>query len=102
MPISNRDIIDSIRDIGICLQSMIKTRYHKNVKIIFTKGKYKSLYLSFYRSPYVYQFYVEDRHGYYIMYLLRNDKVVKKDIIKLEELIDRFYQKMIYFFRIIN
>lgn len=102
MPISNRDIIGSIHDIGICLQSMIKTRYHKNVKIIFTKGKYKSLYLSFYRSPYVYQFYVEDRHGYYIMYLLRNDKVVRKDIIKLEELIDRFYQKMIYFFRIIN
>jgi hypothetical protein len=102
MPLNNRDIIKSINDIGLCLQSMIKTRYKKSVKPIFTKGKYKSLYISFYRSPYVYQFYIEDRNGYYLTYLLKNEKVVKKELIKHEETIDRFYQKMIYFFRIIN
>lgn len=102
MTISNRDIIKRITDIGTILQAMIKTRYRKNVKVIYTSGKYKSLYLSFYRSPYVYQFYVEDRHGYYMVYLLKNEKVVRKDTIYSEERIERFYQKMIYFFRIIN
>ena len=102
MTISNRDIIKRITDIGTILQAMIKTRYRKNVKVIYTSGKYKSLYLSFYRSPYVYQFYVVDRHGYYMVYLLKNEKVVRKDTIYSEERIERFYQKMIYFFRIIN
>lgn len=102
MSLSNRDIIKSIKDVGLCLQSMIKTRYNKNVKLIFTTGKYKSLYVSFYKSPYVYQFYVEDRNGYYNVYLLRNENIVRKDMIKREELIERFYQKMIYFFRIIH
>ena len=102
MPINNRDVIKSIQDVGLCIQAMIKTRYRKNVKLIFTTGKYKSLYLSFYRSPYVYQFYVEDRIGYYNVYLIKNEKVVKRDYIKREELIERFYQKMTYFFRIIN
>lgn len=98
MAITNRDIIKSIYDVGLCIQAMIKTRYHKNVKLIFTKGKYKSMYVSFYKSPYVYQFYIEDRNGCYMVYLLRNEKIIKKDFIKREELIERFYQKMIYFF----
>lgn len=102
MPLNNRDTIKSIREVGLCLQSMIKTRYRKNVKLIFTSGKYKSLYVSFYKSPYVYQFYIEDKNGYYNVYLLRNENVVRKDMIKREELVERFYQKMIYFFRIIH
>ena len=101
MAITNRDIIKSIYDVGLCIQAMIKTRYHKNVKLIFTKGKYKSLYLSFYRSPHVFQFYIEDLNGHYMVYL-KNEKIVKKDYIKREETISMFYQKMIYFFRIIN
>lgn len=102
MPLSNRDVIKSIKDIGLILQSMIKSRYHKNVKPIYTSGRYKSIHISFYRSPYVYQFYVEDRHGYYLVYLLRNEKIVKRDTIYSEERIERFYQKILYFFRITN
>lgn len=102
MAITNRDIIKSIYDVGLCIQAMIKTRYHKNVKLIFTKGKYKTLYLSFYRSPHVFQFYIEDLNGHYMIYLLKNEKIVKKDYIKKEETISMFYQKMIYFFRIVH
>lgn len=102
MSLTNRDVIKSIKDIGLCLQSMIKSRYHKSVKLIFTTGKYKSLYLSFYKSPYVYQFYVEDRNNNYTVYMLKNEKISRKDTIYHEERIERFYQKMLYFFRIIN
>lgn len=102
MALSNRDVIKSIKDIGLVLQSMIKSRYRKNVKPIYTYGRYKSLYISFYRSPYVFQFYVEDRRGYYSIYLLKNEKIIKKDTIYSEERIERFYQKLLYFFRIIN
>lgn len=99
---NNRDYIKNIKDIALCLQTMIKTRYGKKVKPIFTSGKYKSVHISFYRSPYVYQFYVEDRVGYYIVYLLKNEKIVKKDLLKKQELIETFYQKIMYFFRITN
>lgn len=99
---NNRDYIKSITDIGLILQALIKNRFRKTVKIIYTKGKYKSLYVSFYRSPYVYQFYVEDHAGYYLMYLIKNDKIVKKELIRKEELVNTFYQKLGYFFRIIN
>ena len=50
-----RERIGSIKDIGVCLQSIIKSRYNKNVKLIYTKGLYKSLYVSFYKN-YVFQF----------------------------------------------
>lgn len=99
---NNRDYIKSIKDIALCLQTMIKTRYRKSVKPIFTSGKYKSAHISFYRSPYVYQFYIEDRVGYYHIYLLKDEKIVKRDTINKPELIERFYQRMIYFFRITN
>lgn len=96
-----RDIITSIRDIGLCLQTMIKTRYKKKTKPIYTNGKYKSLFISFYKNQ-AWQFYVQDKSGYYLICLLRNERLVRKDIVRREELIERFYQKMIYFFRIIN
>ena len=100
--IDRQDCIKSLEDIGRCLQTIIKTRYRKNVKLIYTKGKYKSVYISFYRSPYVCQFYVEDQHNRYMIYLLKNDKVVRKDTIKLNETVERFYQKICYFFQVVN
>lgn len=101
--IDKKDYIRSLEDIGRCLQVMIKNRTKKNVKFIITKGsKYRSMYISFYRSPHVYQFYIEDRHGRYMVYLLKNDKVVRQDYIKNNELIDKFYQKIQHFFSIIN
>lgn len=100
--IDKRDCIKSLDDVGRCLQTIIKTRYKKNVKLIFTNGKYRSLYLSFYKSPYVFQFYVEDRHGRYMVYLLKNDKIARKDMIKNNEIIEQFYKKIRYFFNIIN
>lgn len=100
--IDRRDYIKSLDDVGRCLQTIIKTRYKKNVKLIFTDGKYRSLYLSFYKSPHVFQFYVEDRHGRYMIYLLKSDKVVRKDMIKNNETIEMFHKKICYFFNIIN
>lgn len=101
--IDKKDYIKSLEDIGRCLQVMIKNRIHKNTKIIIsTSGRYRSLYMSFYRSPHVFQFYIEDRHGRYMIYLLKNDKIVRKDYIKNNELIEKFYQKIQYFFGIIN
>lgn len=99
---TDRDIIKSINDIGLCIQSMIKTHLHKSVKPIYTSGLYKSMFISFYRSPYVYQFFVEDKKNYYKIYLFRNEKLVKKNVINKEERVEIFYQKMMYFFRIIN
>jgi hypothetical protein len=98
---NNRDCIKNIKDIMLCLQTMIRTRYGKKTKIIFTKGLYKSAYTSFYKSPYVWQFYCEDKVNRYVLYLLKNEKIVKKDIFKKEELIDNFYKRLIYFFYII-
>jgi hypothetical protein len=96
----NKDYINSLQDIMICLQTMIHTRFHKRVKIIFTDGKYKSAYTSFYKS-YTWQFYVENKVSYYKIYLLKNERIIRHDIIRMNESIERFYQKMIYFFRLI-
>lgn len=98
---NNRDYINSIKDMMICLQTMIRTRYNKKTKIIFTKGLYKSAYLSFFRSPYVWQFYCEDKVNKYVLYLLKNEKIVKKEIFNKQELVEHFYRKLIYFFYII-
>ena len=99
---TNRDIIKSIHDIGLCIQSMIKTRLRKNVRPIYTKGIYKSMFISFYRSPYDYQFFVEDKSNYYKIYLFRNEKIVRKAVINKEERVELFYQKMTNFFLTIN
>ena len=98
---NNRDYIKDIKDIMLCIQTMIRSRYNRKTKIIFTKGKYKSAYLSFYKSNYVWQFYCEDRLTNYMLYLLKEDRIVKKELIRKEELIDLFYKKLIYFFRLI-
>ena len=66
---NNRDYIKSIKDIMLCLQSMIRTRFNKQVKIIFTDGRYKSAYTSFYKN-YTWQFYVENKVAHYNIYLL--------------------------------
>lgn len=95
----NRDIISSIEDIMLCLQAMIRNRFGKKTKIIFTKGKYKSAYISFYRTSYVWQFYVEDKVNHYMVYLLKNEKIIKKEMIRREELVEQFYRKILYFFR---
>lgn len=100
--ISSRDYIKSIEDIGRCIQVIIRSRYRQKSKFIITKGIYKSLYISFYKSPYVCQFYIEDRHDKYIVYLLKNDKIVRKDTVLKNELIEHFYKKLLYFFGVIN
>jgi hypothetical protein len=98
---NNRDYIKDIKDVMLCLQTMIRSRYGKKTKIIFTKGKYKSAYTSFYKSPYVWQFYCEDKVNCYMLYLLKDDKIIRKELIRKEELVDNFYRKLIYFFRLI-
>jgi len=96
---TNKDFITRLSDIMLCIQSMIHTRFHKRVKIIFTDGRYKSAYVSFYKN-YTWQFYVENRVAYYKIYLLKNEKIVRQDIIRNNETIERFYQRMFYFFRL--
>jgi hypothetical protein len=95
---NNRDYINSISDIMLCLQSMIRTRFNKKTKIIYTKGRYKSAYLSFYRN-HVWQFYVEDKVNHYMVYLLKNENIVWKDFFNKKELVEHFYKKMLTFFR---
>ena len=95
---NNRDYINSISDIMLCLQSMIRTRYNKKTKIIYTYGRYKSAYTSFYRN-HVWQFYVEDKINHFTVYLLKNEKIVEKEIFNKKELVERFYQKMLRFFK---
>lgn len=98
----NKEHIKTITDIGLCLQAMIRTRYKKKSRPIYTKGRYKTAYMTFYRSPHVFQFYIEDRNSVYNIYLLKNDKIIKKDAIIRNESIDRFYIRMSHFFSIIN
>lgn len=98
---NNRDYIKNIKDIMLCLQTMIRSRYGKKTKIIFTKGKYYSAYISFYKSPYVIQFYCEDKVNLYKLYLLKNEKIVHNDFINKKELIEHFYTKINRFFRFI-
>ena len=95
------DKISKLEDIGLILQSMIKTRYYKNTKIIYTPGMYKSFYISFYTHGYVWQFYVVDKHAYYMIYLLKNEKSIKKYVLCKNELISTFYEKISHFFRLI-
>lgn len=95
----NRDIIKTIEDIMLCLQAMIRNRFSKKTKIIYTRGKYHSAYISFYRNSYVWQFYVDDKVNYYMVYLLKNEKIIRKEMIRREELIENFYRKILYFFR---
>lgn len=99
---NTREHIQSISDIGLCLQTMIRNRYKKKTKPIYTHGRYKSLYITFYRSPHVFQFYVEDRMNSYMVYLLKNEKIVRKDIVQKNESIERFYTRMSHFFHIVN
>lgn len=94
----NRDYIKNIKDIMLCLQTMIRTRFNKRTKIIFTTGLYKSAYISFYKSPYVFQFYCEDRVNRYVLYLLKNEKIIKKELFNKQELVEQFYKKLVYFF----
>jgi hypothetical protein len=96
---NNRDIIKTLEDIMLCLQAMIRNRFGKKTKIIYTRGKYKSAYLSFYKNPYLWQFYVEDRVSHYMVYLLKNEKIIRKEMIRKEESVEQFYRKILYFFR---
>lgn len=97
---NNRDYIKNIKDIMLCLQAMIRTRFGKKTKIIFTRGLYKSAYISFYKAPYVWQFYCEDKVNKYVLYLLKNEKIVRKEVINKQELVENFYRKLIYFFNL--
>lgn len=101
MNITKNDNIKSIRDIGLCLQTMIRNRFNKKTKVIQTDGsKYPSLYISFYKN-HTWQFYIQDKVSYYIVFLLKNDKVVRKEIVRHNEYISTFHGKMMYFFRLI-
>lgn len=97
---TNKDYITSISDIMLCIQSMIHTKFNRRVKIIYTDSRYKSAYTSFYKN-YTWQFYVENKVAHYNVYLLKNNKIVRKDVILNRETIERFYQRMFYFFRLI-
>ena len=97
---NNRDYIENIRDFGLCIQNLVKTRFNKDVKLIFTKGRYKSMYVSFYKN-HLWQFYIEDKQSCFEVYLLKDNKIVRKDTFLKKETVERFYQKMMYFFRMI-
>lgn len=97
--LDNRDYIKNIKDIMLCLQTVIRTRYKKRTKIIFTKGRYKSAYISFYKPPYTIQFYCEDKHDKYILYLLKNERVVQREFINKKELVEYFYVKISRLFK---
>ena len=99
--LDNRDYIKNLKDIMLCIQTMIRTRFGKRTKIIFTKGMYYSAYISFYKAPWVIQFYCEDKMNNYKLYLLKNDRVAHKEVINKQELIEQFYVKLSRFFRII-
>ena len=95
------DILRSIKDIGLCLKTLIKARFNKNTKVIYTSsGRYKSLYISFYKN-HIWQFYIEDKVSYYMIYLLKDNKVAKKDVLKKGETIDRFYTRILHFINLI-
>lgn len=95
------DILRSINDIGLCLKTLIKARFNKNVKLIYNSaGRYKSLYVSFYKN-HIWQFYIEDRISYYIIYLLKDNSVIKKDIFKKGDTIDHFYTRILHFIHFI-
>jgi len=98
MPLNNREYIKNIKDIMLCLQTMVKTRFGKKTKIIFTSGKYKSAYMSFYKAPRVWQFYCEDRVSNYMLYLVKDDKVIRSEMIRKSELIEHFYTKISHLF----
>lgn len=97
---AKQEILKSINDIGLCLKSMIKTRYNKKVRLIYTSGKYKSLFLSFYKN-HVWQFFVEDRYNYYLVYMLKDDKVIRKSVLRKNISIDQLYRELTYFFNLI-
>lgn len=101
MNITNQEKIKSINDIGLCLKTMIKNRYNKNTKLIYTDGKYKSLHIAFQARSKSWQFYIQDKNGYFIIYLLCDDSVMRKILIRRDETITNFYVKMSYFFRMI-
>lgn len=95
------DILTSIHDIGLCLKTLVKSRFNKNVKVIYNStGRYRSLYISFYKN-HIWQFYVEDHVSYYLIYLLKDNKVIRKDMIKKGDTIDRFYTRILHFIRLI-
>ena len=96
---NNKDYIKNIKDIMLCIQTMIRTRFGKRTKIIFTKGKYSSAYLSFYKNSYVWQFYCEDKVNYYMLYLLKNEKIIQKEMINKKEPVEWFYTKIGHFFK---
>ncbi len=96
---NNRDYIKNIKDIMLCIQTMIRTRFGKRTKIIFTKGRYSSAYLSFYKNPHMWQFYCEDKVNFYVLYLLKNEKIIQKEMINKQELVEWFYTKLGHFFK---
>ena len=98
---NNRDIIKSIDNIMLCIQALIKMRFNKRTKIIYSKGRYRSAHISFCKNPYVWRFYCEDQVSHYMLYLLKDDRIIRKDFIKKEELVNQFYTKLNYFFRYI-
>lgn len=100
MNMIKQEKIKSITDIGLCLKTLIKNRYNKNTKLIYTDGRYKSLFISFYKN-YSWQFYVQDKNGYFLVYLLKNDKVIKREMILRGEIMTNFYNKVSYFFKFI-
>lgn len=98
---NNRDYIKNIKDIMLCIQTMIRTRFGRKAKIIFTKGRYSSAYISFYKSPWVIQFYCEDKMNVYKLYLLKNERIAYTEVINRRELVEQFYIKLSRFFRMI-
>ena len=94
------DTLKSIHDIGLCLKTLIKSRFNKDTKAIYTSGKYKSLYISFYKN-HAWQFYIEDHIAYYLIFLLKDNKVIRKDIIRKGDTIDHFYTRILHFMYLI-
>lgn len=96
-----QDTLNSIKDIGLCLKTLIKSRFNRDTKLIYSNtGRYKNLYISFYKN-HTWQFYLEDRGTYYLIYLLKDSRVVRKDVIKKGETVDRFYTRILHFIRLI-
>lgn len=93
--------INNISDVGLCLKTLIKFRFNRDTKVIYnSSGRYKSLYISFFKN-HAWQFYVEAHGTYYLIYLLKDNKIVKKDMIRKGDTVERFYTRILPFIRLI-
>lgn len=92
------DKLSTLNIVCLIISTVIKSKLKKVATPLYGRGKYKNASITFYKQGKLCQFLIQEYNNYYKIYLLKNETLVRKEILKKSDTVKFALKKILYFF----